>query len=163
MRKLVIIAVLALCLTTLAGVGASGNEGITSGIESPGPLGQYRMEPGDWISDSRNAYGLWQLGYIDVYHIVNDGPGTGNWSMEIRDCCTADNLMLAIKLGKGGLDWGWAAHPDIISLGPVSMAPYEWVVVITGYIYSPTGFPTAYYYDIWMEPSEGAFLNHIDR
>ena len=58
--------------------------------------------------------------------------------------------MLAVKLGRGGLDWGWATYPDTVSLGPVSMEPYHSVVVITGYIESFQGFPTSYYYDIWM-------------
>ena len=70
--------------------------------------------------------------------------------MEIRDCCTAGNTMLALKLGAGGLEWGRATHPDAISFGPVSMPEHYWVFVITGYVQCPGGFPASYYYDIAM-------------
>ena len=152
MKKLLIIAVLALCLTALVGTAALGSGGVNSaGAASAKGTFVYQMAPGGYISDYNNLDGLMQAGYYDIQVIVNVGPGTGTWEMEIEDCCITGDTMLAIAIGPGGLvDWGYATSPATIWLGPLTMPPGNWVIVITGYIATPGGFPAGYYWYIWM-------------
>lgn len=152
MKKLLIVAALALCLTALVSIGASGSGGNACPTCQVAPKATlpYVMAPGDSVSDSGVLSGLFQLGYRDVFVVVNRGPGTGTWSMEIEDCCITGDTMLALKIGQGGVEVGRATSPDVISLGPVSMPAPSWLIVITGYIDCPGGFDAGYYYDIWM-------------
>jgi len=149
-KKLFVIALLALCLTALVGVGASGAGGNAAGSASAKEPFVYQMSPGDYADGSNDLPGLWQQGYRDVILVINMGPGTGTWNMTIEDCCLMGDTMLAIKIGAGGLEWGVATSPDTINLGPVSMPAQSWALVITGYVRCPGGFPAGYYWYIWM-------------
>jgi len=150
MKRALIIGVVALCLTALVATVANGSGGSAAQAARLTHLWQYRMDPGDTVSSSSELPGLWQLGHFDVHVVINDGPGTGHWSMDIEECCTEGNTILAIKLGVGGLRSQWATSPEVIHLGPVSVPQYRWLVVVTGYVDCPGGFPTVYYYTIRM-------------
>ena len=150
MKKLMVIAVLALCLTGMVSTVASGGGGNAVVGATPRGTLVYQMSPGDQISDSRNLYGLWQQGYKDVFFMINMGPDAGIWKIEIKDDGLMGDTMFAIKIGEGGFEWNWATSPEYMYFDVAHMEPGSWVIVITGYIDAPGGFPAGYYYDIWM-------------
>ena len=151
MKKLLIIAVLALLLTGLVGTAALGSGGANSaGAGDAKGTFVYPLTPGqstDWVYGQLD--GLLSQRFFDVFVIVNTSTSTGKLHVEIEDRFILGDTMLGILIQPGAspvIDW--ATSPDIIYLGPVPMPGPNWALVITGYLASPGGFPAGYYYSI---------------
>jgi len=146
------IAMVALCLTALVGVGASGGGGNADPQAEPKTTYTVRMVPGGYYegySDlSGPFFGQWQF---DLWIIVNVGSSTGSLTAEIEDCCIlGDSMVATVITTEGHVDGGAATSPALIYLGPVSVPRYGWAAILTAYWFAPGGYPAGYYVRFWM-------------
>ena len=152
MKKLLIVAVLALCLTALVGstVAVGSGRANSTGTSSARHLFVYVMQPGDYIEDSSTLDGLLSEMSFDVFIIVNASSSAGNLRVEIEDIQVPGDTILGILTQPGVPPIvSWAASPSWITLS-ASLPEYGWVLVIAGYIDCPAGFPASYNYRIWL-------------
>jgi hypothetical protein len=155
MKKLLLIAVLVLCLTALVSVGVTGGGGNTAGPAPDAQTFQHLMVPGDAIvyPDGYSDLGAhyWE-GDLDVHIIVNVSPSGGKLSMNIWDCCILADSMLALQVTPEGIVGGGGHGPGgSMHIGPIPVPAYSWAIGIAGYWWCPGGFPAGYYYDIYMK------------
>jgi len=147
-KKLLMIAVVALCLTGLVGIGASGGgaNAAEAGSAKATPI-KLEMVPGQIRTGTGTLYALkeWQ-----VFVVINTSASTGNLKAVIEDCCIMGDTMIALMLGSGiSPQFDWGASPGAIQVGPVPMRP-GWALIVTGYVQCPGGFPAGYYWDILL-------------
>ena len=152
MKKLLIVAVLALLLTALVGgTVATGSGGANSAGADAKDTFVYQMTPGQHVSDYGDLGGTISQQVFDVYFIINTSTSAGNLKVVIEDCCIMGDTMLGILIRPGVSPVvKWATSPSVVTLGPVSMPGRNWALVIAGYLQCPGGFPAGYYWDIWM-------------
>lgn len=147
MKKLLLIALVALSLTALVGIGASGAGGNIAGAAAPKatPI-VYQMQPGQSVVDYAELTALreWQ-----VFVVANTSTSAGRVSASITDCCITGDTMIGLMLGPGlTLQFDYATSPDSVILGPQPLAARGLALIITGYINCPGGFPAGYDYTI---------------
>ena len=146
MKKLLVVAVFAVVLTALVGssivVGDSGNSaGIadrsSTFVWAPLMLGGSKSETGTLSAGLPTDF--------DVTFILPVGSGTLN--VEIEDCCILGDTMAGIFIQQGGVvDVQTATSPATI-VKNISVSGWTWVLLITGYLDAPGGYPAGYYLD----------------
>ena len=153
MRKLPVVAVLALLMTAAAGVTAIGS----GGANTTGELASTRgtdflpMRPGKaWI-----GYGILDgpitAGQMDLFILYNMSHGGGELEVEIVDCCAPGDTMFGLVLGTFTSPlMESATSPESIFM-EAHMPGRSLGLVIAGY-QSASGYPAGYFWSFGLVP-----------